>query len=191
MRAPVADLEVSATPVRDHEIVTARIARSEHVEIGRQRGHDLDSPPLSRSAVVLCVAESLAGLVVDRVSDRHGRDEEGEQDGAGEGDWEVHGPEGDRDVLVDDCLDEPDDEAVEEVAERDRDQPACGGEGDCFGGEDATDVAGAGADRAEARPTRNVTSEDARTARTGRTTSSGEITPTAAWNISGGNAEQL
>ena len=46
-------------------------------------------------------------------------------------------------------VDTADEAAVEEVAERDRDQPAGEGEVEDLGGVDAPDVAGAGADRAQ------------------------------------------
>src|SRR5271166_7030977 len=95
---------------------------------------------------LLCVAHRGAGPKVGSAPDRHEGDEECEQDGADEGEREVPGREGERDVHLDDRLDQPHEELVEQVAERHPDQPACGGEGEGFGGEDAADVAGAGAD---------------------------------------------
>jgi hypothetical protein len=91
----------------------------------------------------------VAGPEVGGASDRHQRDKKGEQDRAGEGEREVPGREGEREVQIGDLLDRPDEKQVEQVAERDPDQPARGGEGEGLGGEDATDGAGAGADRAE------------------------------------------
>ena len=48
----------------------------------------------------------------------------------GEGEREVPGREGEREGQVEDRLDQPDEEPVEQVAERDPDQPADGGEGE-------------------------------------------------------------
>ena len=57
--------------------------------------------------------------------------------------------EGEGHLDEDDLLRHPVEEDVETESDRDADQPAENGEDDGLGGEDAADVAGAGADRAE------------------------------------------
>src|SRR5579862_183662 len=95
------------------------------------------------------VAEGVARLEADGAPDRDEGDEECEQDRPGEGEQDVPGRVGEWHFDVDDRLGHPDEEQVEQYADWDADQPAEGCEDDGLGGEDAADVAGAGADRAE------------------------------------------
>ena len=57
--------------------------------------------------------------------------------------------EGERELDVDDLQQQPDQQPCQRVAERDAEQPPEQRDGQAFGGEDAADVAGAGADAAQ------------------------------------------
>ena len=98
---------------------------------------------------VLSVAQCVAGSVSGRASDGQERDEEGERDREGEGQRDVSEREGERNVEVGHGLDHPHQEALEQVADGDRDDPPRDGEHDGLAAEDAADVSGTRADRAE------------------------------------------
>ena len=114
------------------------------VPVGRSSGRSMRPTDAARATSPLCVAERVAGPVVNGASDWQERGEQRQQDRDGEGGRQVPEREAGGNDDVGDLLDEPDEEAVEEVAERDPDQPARQGEGEGLGREDAADVAARG-----------------------------------------------
>src|SRR5581483_8398169 len=87
------------------------------------------------------VAERVAGAEAHGAPDRDERDQQREQDRARERKRDIPGREGEGHLRMHDLLDHPDDEHVEQVADRDAEQPAGGGEGNRLRREDAADVA--------------------------------------------------